>query len=66
MAGWPRFECRFGQEIILFSITFRSSLGLTPPPMQWILKAVSSTPMGFDADHSPPSSVEVTLISCVT
>jgi hypothetical protein len=48
-------------EIFLFTSTFRTALGPTQPPIQWVPGALSlglKRP-GHEADHSPPSSAKV-------
>jgi hypothetical protein len=48
-------------EIFLFTTTFRSALGPTQPPIQWVQGVLSlglKWP-GCEADHSPPSSDKV-------
>jgi hypothetical protein len=47
---------RHGQEIILFSTTIRLALGLTQPPIQWLMRGLSP---GRKTDHSSPSSVDI-------
>jgi hypothetical protein len=45
----------------LFSAWYRSVLGPTQPPIQWVPGALSPNIKrpGREADHSPPSSVDV-------
>jgi hypothetical protein len=45
----------------LFSTLFRSTLGPTHPPIQWVPGALLPRVkrLGHEADHSPPSSAEV-------
>jgi hypothetical protein len=48
-------------EIFIFAKASRPSLGPTQPPIQWVPGALSleiKRP-GPEADHSPPSNVEV-------
>jgi hypothetical protein len=55
------FESRQGQGIFLFTTASRPALEPTQPPIQWVLGALSlgvKRP-GREADHSPPSTVEV-------
>jgi hypothetical protein len=44
-----------------FTTASRTALGLTQPPIQWVLGALSlgAKRPGREADHSPPSSAEV-------
>jgi hypothetical protein len=63
--GWTirilGFDSRQGLGIFLFTTAFRTALGPTQPPIQWVLGALSlgiKRP-GREADHSPPSSAEV-------
>jgi hypothetical protein len=49
----PRFDSRQGKSFFLYSTTSRLALGPTQAPIQWVKRA------GREADHSPPSSVEV-------
>jgi len=39
--GGLRFNCWYGQEIFLFSKTFRLALGPTQPPVQWVTWTLS-------------------------
>jgi hypothetical protein len=50
-----------GAGIFLLATVSRPPLGPTRPPIQWILGALSAGVKwpGHEADHSPPSSVEV-------
>jgi hypothetical protein len=55
------FESRQGLGIFLSTTVSRRTMRPTQPPIQWILGALSlgvKRP-GREADHSPPSSVEV-------
>jgi hypothetical protein len=55
------FDSRRGLGIFLFTTAFRTALGPTQPPIQWIPGAFSlgvKRP-GREADHSPPSSAEI-------
>jgi hypothetical protein len=47
--------------MIFFSTAFRPALRFTQPPIQWVQEAISPCVkrQGREADHSPPSSVEV-------
>jgi hypothetical protein len=53
----PGFDSRQGQEIFLYSTLSRPALGSTQPPIQWVLRARSSTVKwpGREADHLHPS-----------
>jgi hypothetical protein len=44
-----------------FSMSFRSALGPTQPPIRWVPGALSPgiKGQGHEADHSPPISAEV-------
>jgi hypothetical protein len=55
------FESRQGLGIFLSIIVSRPALGLTQPPVQWVTGALSLRGKAArrEADHSPPSSVEV-------
>jgi hypothetical protein len=54
-AGRPGFDSQRG-KIFLFCIASRPTLGPTQPSIQW-LPGVKRP--GREADHTPPSSVEV-------
>jgi hypothetical protein len=61
MIGVLRFDSRWELGIFLFTTAFRTALGPTQPPIQWVPRALS---LGIkrprcEADHSPPSSAEV-------
>jgi hypothetical protein len=60
--GWSGFDPRRGQRIFPLTSVTRPALGSTQPPVQWgtggSFAGVKARP-GRDADHSPPSSVEV-------
>jgi hypothetical protein len=63
--GWTigvlGFDSRQGLEIFPFTTAYRTALGSTQPPIQWVPGALSlgvKRP-GSEADHSPPSSAEV-------
>jgi hypothetical protein len=48
--------------IFLLASVSRPALGPTQPPIQWVPGVLSpggKARLGRDADHSPPSSVEV-------
>jgi hypothetical protein len=47
-----------GSGVFLFTTAFRPALGLTQPPIQWVLGALSVgvKRQGRETDHSPPSS----------
>jgi hypothetical protein len=45
--------------IFLFTTESRPALGTTQPPIQWVLGALWLRRQRREADHSPPSSVEV-------
>jgi hypothetical protein len=49
-----------GVKYILFSIASRPVLRSTQPPIQWILRFLSSGVKrpGLEVDHSPPTSDE--------
>jgi hypothetical protein len=55
------FESRQGLGIFLFTTASRPALGPTQTPIQWAPGALSLgiKQLGPEADHSPPSSVEV-------
>jgi hypothetical protein len=63
--GWTigvlRFDSRRGLGIFLFTTAYRTDLGPTQPPIQWVLGALSLgiKQPGREADHSPPSNAEV-------
>jgi hypothetical protein len=55
------FDSRRELGIFLFTTASRTALGPTQPPIQWVPRALSlgvKRP-GREADHLPPSSVEV-------
>jgi hypothetical protein len=54
------FESRWGKNFH-FSVSSRSALGSTYPPIQWVPAALSSGVKrpGREADNSPPTSAEV-------
>jgi hypothetical protein len=55
------FESRHGLGIFLYTTESRPALGPTQPLIQWVAVVLSlgvKRP-GGEADHSPPSSVEV-------
>jgi hypothetical protein len=63
--GWTMgvlvFDSRRGLGIVLFTTAFRTALGPTQPPIQWVPGTLSlgiQRP-GREADHSPPYSAEV-------
>jgi hypothetical protein len=60
-AGQPGFNSQQGQEIFLFSVVSRPTLGPIQPPIQWVPGVLSLGVkwQGCEADHSPPCSVEV-------
>jgi len=60
-AGQLGFDSWQGLGIFLFATTSRPSLGLTLPPIPWVLGVISLEVkhLGCKADHSPPSSAEV-------
>jgi hypothetical protein len=49
------------RDFVLSSTASRPTLGPTQPPIQWVAGALSTgvKRQGLEADHSPPSSVEV-------
>jgi hypothetical protein len=64
-AGWTikvlGFDSRRGLGIFLFTTAYRTALGPTQPPIQWVPAAFSlgvKRP-GREADHSASSSAEV-------
>jgi hypothetical protein len=54
------FDSRRGLGIFLFTTSSRTALVPTQPPIQWVPGALSLRVkrLGFEADHSPPSSAE--------
>jgi hypothetical protein len=50
-----------GAGNFLFTIAFKTALGPTQPPIQWVPVTLSLDVKrpGREADHSPPSSAEV-------
>jgi hypothetical protein len=58
------FESRQGLRIFLFSTVSRPALGPTQPPIQCAPRDPSPGVRrpGVEADHSPPSSAEVTKV----
>jgi hypothetical protein len=61
-AGLRRgFESQQGVGIFLFTTASRPALGSAQPPIQWVPGALSLgiRRLGSEANHSPPSSVEV-------
>jgi hypothetical protein len=63
--GWTieflGFDSRRGLGMFLFTTAFRTALGPTQPPIQWVRGALSlevKRPVR-EADHSPPSSAKV-------
>jgi hypothetical protein len=63
--GWTigvlGFDSRQGLGIFLFTTASRTALGTIQPPIQWVPGALSLwvERLRREADHSPPSSVEV-------
>jgi hypothetical protein len=63
--GWMiavlEFDSRRGLGIFHFTTAFRTALGPTQPPNQWVPGALSLEvkQLGREADHSPPSRDEV-------
>jgi hypothetical protein len=57
----PEFYTREGQVIFLYSTASRLALEPTYPPIQWVPVVLYSGVKrpGCEADHSPPSCVEV-------
>jgi hypothetical protein len=54
------FDSRRRLRILLFTTAFKTALGPTRPPIQWVTGSLSlgiKRP-GREADHSPPSSAE--------
>jgi hypothetical protein len=62
--GWPGFNSRQGQSwyFFLFATASIPTVGLTQSPIQWVLENLSRRVKRprREADHSPPSSAEVT------
>jgi hypothetical protein len=60
-SDWLRSSSPGRVEIFLFSIACRPVLGRTQPPIQCAPGALSPgvKRQGHEADHSPPTSVEV-------
>jgi hypothetical protein len=50
------------QEIFIIFTASRMATGLIQPPVQWEMEAFSMgvKQLGYEADHSPPSSDQVT------
>jgi hypothetical protein len=61
LAGRSGFDSRQELGIFHFAIQSRTALGPTQPPIQWVPAVLSPGVKrpGCEADHSPPSSVEV-------
>jgi hypothetical protein len=61
MIGVLGFDSRRRLGIFLFTTAFRTVLGPSEPPIQWIPGALSLVVKRpeREADHSPPSSAEV-------
>jgi hypothetical protein len=61
MIGVLEFDSRRGLGIFLFTTAFRTALGPTQPPNQWVRVPLSLgvKRQGRETDHSPPSIVEV-------
>jgi len=61
-AGWSGFKPRKRLGIFLFTTASRPVLGPTQPPTQWVAETLSPSVKrpGREADHSPPSSADVT------
>jgi hypothetical protein len=63
--GWTigvlGFDSRRGLGIFLFTTVYRTALGPTQPPVQWLPGDLSLGVKwpGREADHSPPSNAEV-------
>jgi hypothetical protein len=61
--GWTTeesgFDSRYGQEILLFSITSRPALGSTQPPIQWDPEATSPEVKRQGRGADPPYTAEV-------
>jgi hypothetical protein len=61
MIGVQGFDSRRGLGIFLFTTASRTALGLTQPPIQWVLGVLSlgvKLP-AHEADQSSPSDAEV-------
>jgi hypothetical protein len=60
-AGRQGFDSRQGLRNVLFATASRPALGPTQPPIQWVPGAFTLRVKrpGREADHSPPSSVEI-------
>jgi hypothetical protein len=64
--GWMTeklgFDSLKGQEVFHSSTASRLAMGLTQPPIQWVIEApsVEVKQQGHEADHSPPSSPNIT------
>jgi hypothetical protein len=61
MFGVLGFDSRRGLGIFLFTTASRTALWPTQPPIQWVPGALSlgEKRPAREADHSPPSSVEI-------
>jgi hypothetical protein len=64
MIGFLGFDSRRGLGIFLFITAYRPALEPTQPPIQCVLGALSLgvKRLGREADHSPPSSAEISPI----
>jgi hypothetical protein len=62
MIGVLGFDSLRALGIFLFTAASRTALGSTQPPIQWVPGALSLELKwpGREADHSPPSSADVT------
>jgi hypothetical protein len=60
MIGVLGFDLQQGLGIFLFTTVSRTALRPTQPPIQWVLGDLSlgAERLGFEADHSPPSSAK--------
>jgi hypothetical protein len=62
--GWVAeelgFDCCQGQEVFLFSITFKLAMGPTQPTIQWVSGALPGVKQqGCEGDHSPVSVAKI-------
>jgi hypothetical protein len=59
--GQPEIDSRKWQKTVLYGTASRQALGPTQFPAQWVPEVPSQgvKRLGHEADHSPPTSVEV-------